>query len=506
MDSPFQITPEVFAQLSASEQAEIAAALQEADAAVKANPLLTYNNPFFCGDKIHRKQLLFHAAREPIRAYFGGNRAGKTTSGLIDDIIQAIDPEVVPKHLRAFKHFDPPFECRIVAPDFKRTMNRVILKKIRTWVPPGQLVGNSWEKAFSKDDYELHFKNGSSFQFMSYEQDVDKFGGADLDRVHYDEEPPWDIRQECLMRLLDRDGDELFSMTPLNGFTWMKTEIHEKRHHPGYFVIEVDMDDNPWLSERAKKRILAGMTPEEVEARKKGRFVHFAGLVYGKYWNEDAVVAPLDPPSVAGQDIVVGIDPGVNTTGLVWAAFDNDNCGIVFDSVKLHNQLVDQVCDEIRARNTLWGIDPDYYVIDPSARNRTQIRSASSGSVNAETIESEFARCGIFTVHGQNDVDAGVLQVKRRLHHGQLYVAANNLELINEFDNYRIDPKAKNKFAVIKENDHLLDAMRYVVMSRPYIGDVELKKRGFAPRDDFSHLFQRRGAKSREPHPLGSMV
>jgi hypothetical protein len=36
----------------------------------------------------------------------------------------------------------------------------------------------------------LYFKNGSKFQFLTAEQDVDKHAGQTLDRVHFDEEPP----------------------------------------------------------------------------------------------------------------------------------------------------------------------------------------------------------------------------------------------------------------------------------------------------------------------------
>ena len=61
-----------------------------------------------------------------------------------------------------------------------------------------------------------------------FEQDLDKFGGTAKHRIHYDEEPPRNIRQEGKMRLLDYEGaDELFTMTPFSGMGWMFDEIWE---------------------------------------------------------------------------------------------------------------------------------------------------------------------------------------------------------------------------------------------------------------------------------------
>src|SRR5574343_1359479 len=92
---------------------------------------------------------------------------------------------------------------------------------LRAWCPKDQLVGNSVDKALSGKFNILHFKNGSSIQFMTQGMDVDAFQGSALSRVHFDEEPLWDhgrdIYGECAQRLVDYDGDVLLTFTPLNG-------------------------------------------------------------------------------------------------------------------------------------------------------------------------------------------------------------------------------------------------------------------------------------------------
>src|SRR5438105_4819397 len=90
--------------LPASEQEEARKLLENLQAKYEANPLLGYEP--------HEKQLKFHKAQTYIKAFMGGNRSGKTTAGIVDDIIQAVDEDDVPEHLRPFKKFQPPFHGR----------------------------------------------------------------------------------------------------------------------------------------------------------------------------------------------------------------------------------------------------------------------------------------------------------------------------------------------------------------------------------------------------------
>lgn len=444
--------------------------LAQFEAAIAANPLLRYNNRDLYPDKVHEKQLAFHADKSRTRAVLGGNRSGKTYSAIVDDIIQAIDEDVVPDHLRPYKRWQPPFRCRIMAADFQHAMEVVIYEQVRQWVPYSQLVGGSWKTAFDKQQHILRFANGSWFQFMTYEQHVDMFRGAELERCHYDEEPPEDIYKENRKRLFTTRGDTIFSMTPEKGFTGIMTRILNSRHDDGVSVRHFTMFDNPWNSPADIEEFTRGMTEEEIRAAVYGEVVHFAGLVLSE-WTNDCIVPQIEAGSLADSTVIVGIDPGIRFTGLVWIAFDKEDNALVFDSLKLENHTVDRVCEEIRKKNARWNVKPIYSVIDPSARNRT--------ATNAESVEGEYIRHGIPTVHGQNDLETGVFQIKRRLANGSLQVTANNHALIDEIEHYRFDPKAdEDVFAVIRVNNHIIDAVRYVLMSRPHVGPVRKTRVG----------------------------
>lgn len=416
-------------------------------------------NPLW-GFRPHAAQARFlGAGRVPVKMFAGGNRAGKTVGGVVDDIVQAVDRGCLPDWLVGFKCWEPPFRCRIVSPDFTSTMEGVVFETIRRWVPRGQLVGGEWARAYDKQRRRLSFANGSWFEFLTAEQDVDKHSGASLDRVHFDEEPPGEkgrlIFQENKMRVLDREGQISFTMTPLLGLTWSFDEVWERRFEDGFFCLQVDMDENPHLSEAAKARALDGYSADEIRARKEGRFVHFKGLVYPV---GPRTVGGVDEECLRGQSVGVAIDPGLRRSAVVFGAFDGDNALLVFDELYVEGATPDALARLILDKCAGWGVSPDFYVIDPSARNRTL--------VNAENVQGALARAGVVAMAGQNALEPGVMQVRRRIEDGSLVVSERCGKLLWEMGRYRVQPKPDGSFGVVKENDHACDALRYLCMAR----------------------------------------
>lgn len=69
------------------------------------------------------------------------------------------------------------------------------------------------------------FGGVSKIGFRSCDQGREKFQGASLDFVWFDEEPPQDIYMECRMRVVDKKGLLFGTMTPLKGLTWVYETI-----------------------------------------------------------------------------------------------------------------------------------------------------------------------------------------------------------------------------------------------------------------------------------------
>lgn len=470
------------------------------------NPLLRFQpNPAPSGGA---SQADYLAIDTNIGALFCGNRFGKTAVGLVWDLIQVCRKESIPEHLRPYKRWDVeehgPIRGRIVAPKFNENIEQVILPELRKWAPKAELLGGSFDEAFRKQQRVLEFANGSSIQFLTFDQDLDAHAGAARHFIHFDEEPEGEkglqMFHENMTRLADFNGDFRLTMTPLFGLSWAFDEIWLARlTDPDITALQGDSYDNPHVDHRRLRKDEKRMTEEERRARRQGEFVHFAGQFYPEFGDKHRV----DPPAASDireQNIVVGIDPGLNYTGVVWVAFDNDNIAQVFAEAKPEQMVVEDVARVIRETNALWGIEPDYYVIDPSARNRS--------TINAEAIESAYLRAGIPTIRGQNDRAAGILEVKRRLQHGPgLFVSKDCPAIALEFARYRRDPNSQDEFAAVKKDDHLLDALRYVCLGRAWDAPNSSEpepygdrwKPGTAPPPEWFD-------DQRNTHPLGEMV
>jgi hypothetical protein len=91
---------------------------------------------------------------------------------------------------------------------------------------------------------------------------------------------------------------------------------------------------------------------------------------------------------------------------------------------------------------------------------------------------------GIATIPGQNDVQAGIQQVRGRMQHGDLYLSKECRGLRDEAEEYRAEDRPDGEFKVVKENDHRLDAMRYAIKQRPWFPQsipLSRQRLGFIP-------------------------
>lgn len=480
------------------------------------NPLYFYNHPTLSQKHQHRRQLLFHGLATDVKAFFGGNQSGKTTAGLADDLIQAVDEELLPDHLKIYKKYKPPFNCRIFAPSVQ-VLELVIFEKLKELIPLEALIERSWSKSYDKNLRVLRFSNGSGFQFMTYEQDVAKMGGTTIDRIHYDEEPPLELRIENRMRTVRKGGDEIFTLTPLSGLSWaydqlwepVATEEQYEKDNNFYVkdddpdetlgVVIVDMDDNPFLTERDKKRVLKGLSKEQIQARKQGMFVHFSGLIYEDFKPSEHVIDPFDIPHE--WNVVVSIDPGMrNRCAVIYGAISPNNEIYVFDEIYEQGRTIKEIAELIHRRNMEHQVLPIYYVIDPAARNKL--------SQTGRSDQMEFSDHGINTIPGQNAVEAGINRVRENLQTQKLFLFSHCTNLRKEFLRYRWREAPRTgedgKPLPVKKDDHALDALRYLVMSRPYAPEVP-EERNETALQRAVRLDQERGANNptTDPHTGG---
>lgn len=457
--------------LPPDQRKEAEKALRAIEHAAKHDPLYLFRaHPcLLCGgyDKSvctghHSPQYDFGSARTRIQAAFAGNRFGKTTILVVKALVQHVPDEVLPAHLKPFKYVthDLPVKGRLFAPT-DDAIQQITKTELQKWAPRSLLVGGNFDKAWSKQYNTLSFKDGGLIECCTYRQEPETLVGSARDYIGYDEPPPKAHRNESKIRLADRDGFEMFAMTPVNmgaealGFIFQ--DIFMKQENPDITVIRATIHDNPRLSPEAIDAALSIYDEKERDARAKGDFIHFGGMVYSGGFEHVLCDVP-DPDHVKDWQVVVGIDPGLKNAAFIWVGFDSDNIAWVFDEVLLKEQTPVEYAQAIKERNAHWGIRQPLYVIDPSARNRSLI--------NRENVQAELRRQGIATVNGQNAVEAGVQQIRRRIEQSHFHVSRDLAGLREEALLYGMEEG--EEFKVLKRRDHRLDALRYACMQRPF--------------------------------------
>lgn len=425
----------------------------------------------------HHKQVMFHSSQKRARLYIGGNRSGKTTGGIAEDIwwLNGKHPyREVPRHR--------PVAGRIVSVDFANGVNKIIKPQLQQWVPPSQLRGGSWFSAYDATERILNFDNGSFVELMSYDQDLDKFAGTSRDFIHYDEEPPEDIRKECRARLIDRKGSEWFTLTPVEGMQWIFDQIYEPgvAGDPNIDVIEVGMEENPFLDDEEVQTYLDSLDDEERKIRGEGKFVIRGGRVYSRFSLATHVIDVIDPKKYLTADYrwYMSLDHGFNNpTAVLWHIVDKDNRVITFDEHYEAGQIVEYHAQVIKTRDELHGRTPTLRICDPALAQRQAVTGTS--------IQTEYAIRGIGMAPGNNDILTGIAKVNQYLDNGpdgkpNWLVTKNCANLIKEMQRLRWKSWASRKQQsennpyeqIHKKDDHACDSARYFFSFMPELKPI----------------------------------
>lgn len=152
-----------------------------------------------------------------------------------------------------------------------------------------------------------------------------------------------------------------------------------------------------------------------------------------------------------------GFDVGWNRTAAIWGAHDRDNDIVYLYSEHYRGQAEPSVhAAAIKARG-----DWVNGAVDPASRGR--------GQKDGEQLLQNYLDLGLLLSKAENGVDAGLFDVWERLSTGRLKVFRTLQNWLAEYRLYRRDEKG----AVVKLNDHLMDATRYLIVSGIHVAIVD---------------------------------
>lgn len=212
------------------------------------------------------------------------------------------------------------------------------------------------------------------------------------------------------------------------------------------WCIGITWDDVPHLSKEDVDRLWDSIPPHQRDARAKGIPALGSGVIYPVA--ESLIVCePFDIPAYWPR--AYGFDVGWNRTAAIWGAWDRQSDTVYLYSEHYVSEAVPQVhADSLKARG-----DWVPGAIDPAANGRAQ--------KDGEQLMREYMDLGLDLVNADNAVEAGLFAVYRRMVSGRLKVFRSCPNWLSEFRLYRRDEKGK----IVKERDHLMDAMRYLIMT-----------------------------------------
>jgi len=406
------------------------------------------------------KQMEFHEAglahRE--RLFLAGNQLGKTLAGAFEEAAHATGNYPIWWTGRRFDKPTSSWVAGVTGESTRDTVQRALIGE------PGRgggalryrdivaRVAARGVRGLVDTLQVKHVSGGiSTIALKSYEKGREKWQGATLDRVWFDEEPPFDIYTEGLTRTNATGGLVWLTLTPLLG---MSEVVRSFLDHPTpeRHVTQMTIDDAFHYTEGDRARIVAAYPPHEREARAKGIPALGSGRIFPV---EEAAIA-VDAfdiqrhwPQIAGIDF--GWD---HPTAAVKLAFDRDaDCVYVTHAYRLREATPVLHAATLKA----WGSWLPFAWPHDGLQH-----SKDSG----EQLAEQYRRQALYMLperatfaDGTSGVEAGIFEMLDRMQTGRWKVFRHLEDWFAEFRLYH-----RKEGRVVKLDDDLISASRYAMM------------------------------------------
>lgn len=314
--------------------------------------------------------------------------------------------------------------------------------------------------------YVQHVSGGQSYcGFKSYDIENPKaarkrWQGDTLDLIWLDEEPPQLIYGEALARISSADGNILLTMTPLLGMTEVVRFFYPHPSTPDRGLVMMTIEDALHYSEDQRRRVIAGYSAHERDARTKGIPLLGSGRIFPLA--DEVILIPAMPvPDHWSLSIGIDFGWGDHPTAAVLLAEDraadtlyvtreyrNDEASIVMHARALRAWG--------KGLPVSWPHDGEHP--DRKGGDTTATNYRKEGLMMAK----EFATFP--PSHGKSGgyhVQPGVDEMLDRMRTGRWKVFDTCALWMEEFRLYH-----REQGKIVKKRDDLLSASRYAMMMR----------------------------------------
>jgi hypothetical protein len=447
----------------------------------------------------HEKQHLFHKSSAKRRAFFAGNRTGKSEADAAETVAWAVGERswykyrfpvygirdgkkvIVEWHEGHANH--PLVHQGIPTYATKQLVITTDWKKVdEIWTSPrGDNPGKLWKfipKTLDvqvKRNHEgiidqLFFSNGAVIRFtteQAFVKNPQSSESSDYDRVAIDEPVVEDMWKANARSLVDRDGQGDFTLTSLRE-RWIydyftdPENVREDRFH-----VRATIYDNPYLTPEAIARFADELTADERECRLLGIPLELSGLVYKEFIREVHLLKDLplgwtswtNPP--LNWTIYVAIDVHEQTPqAALFVAVPPIGAPIIYDEI-WRKCVADELAEEIVRR--LDGRTVGFVKADP--------RAWLEDPVNRASMAQRFFAHGLYVEKASKALGFGINNMRSVLKQriptpdGTLrpavYFAPSVKQTLWEISRYHYD---KENHPVDKD-DHFMECMYRLFIS-----------------------------------------
>jgi phage terminase large subunit len=414
------------------------------------------------------KQTEFVLATQKFSCFSGGFGNGKTTAGCLKALM--------------LSQFPGNFGLvgRLTYPELRDTTRRTFFELC----PPDYYdkeYGGEWRRS----ENHLILANGSEILFRHLDTISEKellslnLGWFYIDQAEEVSEAVFMTLQSRLRlnKVPRRYGFVTCNPEPGN---WIYTRFAKPAQdgtlHKDHAYVTATTRENPYLPADYVPTLLQSYPEELVKRYIEGKWEVFEGQIYPEFDRNTHIIKPFQIPK--GWERLVAIDYGmVNPTAALWGAIDYDGNLFIYDEY-YQPGIVSDSAKAILAKSE--GQEIAFWLIDPSTAAKNREKDGMPWSV----LE-EFEDYGIWATPANREMLGGINRVKeflklddkrispvtRTAPAPRLYIMANCVNLAWEFPQYQWKKMHnltnRNEAERPRDyNDHALDALRYMIMSR----------------------------------------
>ena len=397
-------------------------------------------------------------------AYIGGVGSGKTVGGLM-------------RLSRHIFEWNPGETIAVVSPTVPM-MRNVIVPEMQKW---GLIDRDGVEYRRSENTIEYPNETRVILESANNDRKIERLRGLNLAAAWLDEPAEHQHRTYKILgdRLRTGEYRNLFVTGTPKGYNWVYDEFADIdpthtdsvgqgtliRNEFTTTIYGIPTEANRTLPEdyiESRKRQHTGASYEQEIL---GSFTQFEGLVYPWFSEEHIIDSDDVPEPGVGEygEVIYGVDWGHNNPATILAVVkqpmemdDEPDRWVVVDEWYQRRQTVNDHSRALEEMQNHWGPGPIY--CDPSEPS------------SIETLN----RDGLAAQKAKNDVTPGIQHVSSL--RNRLRVAESCQNLRNEFSQYRYKDKDDSDRPV-KQNDHLLDSLRYALFTHKNKTKRETRRR-----------------------------